>query len=72
MNHDAGQYVGPGGATTNGIEGYWAQLKRGISGTHIYVSAKHLPKYLGEFEYRHNRRNCPEQMLSELMISFQR
>ena len=72
VNHDAGQYVAPNGATTNGIEGYWAQLKRGISGTHIHVSAKHLPKYLGEFEFRHNRRTRPEQMLAELMLSFRR
>ena len=38
----------------NTIEGFWALLKRGINGTHIHVSAKHLPKYLGEFEYRLN------------------
>lgn len=72
VNHDAGQYVGPTGGTTNGIEGFWAQLKRGISGTHIHVSAKHLPKYLGEFEFRHNRRNRPTTMLAELLVSFPR
>jgi transposase-like protein len=73
VNHDAGQYVcRRTGATTNGIEGFWAQLKRGINGTHIHVSAKHLPKYLGEFEFRHNRRDRPETMLAELMVSFPR
>jgi hypothetical protein len=54
------------------LEGFWAQLKRGINGTHIHVSAKHLPKYLGEFEFRHNRRHRPETMLTELLLSFQR
>ena len=72
VNHSAGQYVSPIGATVNGIEGFWAQLKRGINGTHIHVSPKHLPKYPGEFEFRHNRRNRPQTMLAELMVSFPR
>jgi transposase len=72
VNHSVEQYVSPTGATVNGIEGFWAQLKRGINGTHIHVSPKHLPKYLGEFEFRHNRRHRPETMLGELMVSFSR
>jgi transposase len=72
VNHKAGQYVGKGGASTNSIESFWAQLKRGINGTHIHVSSKHLPKYLGEFEYRHNMRHLPHLMLDRLMVSFQR
>ena len=72
VNHTAKEYVSPTGVTVNGIEGFWAQLKRGINGTHIHVSAKHLPKYLGEFEFRHNRRDCPQSMLADLMLSFQR
>jgi hypothetical protein len=40
------------GHGVNAMEGFWAQLKRGIKRTHIRVSAKYLPKYLGEFEYR--------------------
>jgi transposase-like protein len=73
VNHSKGEYVcRTSGATVNGIEGFWAQLKRGINGTHIHVSPKHLPKYLGEFEFRHNRRHPPETMISELMVSFPR
>lgn len=73
VNHAAGEYVcRKTGATVNGLEGFWAQLKRGINGTHIHVSAKHLPKYLGEFEFRHNRRQHPQEMLDELMFSFRR
>ena len=45
-------------------------LKRGINGTHIHVSEKHLPKYLGEFEYRWNMRHVPHLMLDRLMHSF--
>lgn len=72
VNHRAKEYVSPQGATVNAIEGFWAQLKRGINGTHIHVSAKHLPKYLGEFEYRWNMRDRPHLMLDRLMLSFQR
>jgi hypothetical protein len=56
----------------NAIEGFWANLKRGINGTHIHVSGKHLPKYLGEFEYRWNMRQVPHLMLDRLMHSFAR
>ena len=73
VNHSKGEYVSrESGATVNSIEGFWAQLKRSINGTHIHVSQKHLPKYLGEFEFRHNRRHRPEMMISALMTSFAR
>jgi transposase len=72
VNHSAGQYATATGVTVNALEGFWAQLKRGISGTHIHVSARHLQKYLGEFQFRHNRRDRPETMLAELMLSFSR
>jgi hypothetical protein len=47
-------------------------LKRGINGTHIHVSSKHLWKYLGEFEYRWNMRAVPHLMIERLMYSFAR
>lgn len=72
VNHSAEEYVSPTGTTVNAIEAFWSQLKRGISGTHIHVSQKHLPKYLGEFEYRHNMRQTPHLMLDRLMVSFVR
>jgi len=72
VNHKLYEYVGPTGATVNRIEGFWAMLKRGIVGTHIHVSPKHLPKYLGEFEYRWNMRAVPHLMLDRLMHSFSR
>jgi transposase len=72
VNHGAKQYATKAGAGINAIEGFWAQLKRGINGTHIHVSGKHLPKYLGEFEYRWNMRAVPHLMLDRLMVSFVR
>jgi transposase-like protein len=72
VRHQWKEYVGAEGQTVNSIEGFWAMLKRGINGTHIHVSAKHLPKYLGEFEYRWNMRHVPHLMLDRLMHSFVR
>jgi transposase-like protein len=72
VQHSKGEYARPCGAGVNAIEGFWAQLKRGINGTHIHVSGKHLPKYLGEFEYRYNMRRVPHLMLDRLMVSFVR
>lgn len=72
VNHLAGEYVSKSGATVNEIENFWSQLKRSINGTHIHVSRQHLSKYLGEFEFRHNRRAFPHLMLDELMTGFVR
>lgn len=72
VRHQVGEYVGSEGQTVNRIEGFWSMLKRGINGTHIHVSEKHLPKYLGEFEYRWNMRHVPHLMLDRLMHSFTR
>ena len=69
VNHSAGEYV-DGDCHVNGIEGFWARLKLSIRGTHVHVSAKHLQKYVKEFEYRYNRRKRPEQMFGDLVASF--
>ena len=43
-------------AHTNGIESFWALLKRGYYGTYHKMSEKHLARYIGEFAGRHNAR----------------
>ena len=43
-------------AHTNGIESFWALLKRGYYGTYHKMSEKHLARYIGEFADRHNAR----------------
>ena len=55
VNHSAGEYV-RGMAHTNGIESFWAMLKRGYQGTYHKISAKHLQRYVNEFAGRHNVR----------------
>lgn len=69
VNHSAKEYV-RGIVHTNGIEGSWSQIKRSIKGTHVNVSNKHLPKYLGEFQYRYNMRRAPHLMFSLLVSAF--
>ena len=53
VNHSKAEYV-RGNVSTNMAEGYFAQLKRSIDGTHHQVSVKHLPRYLGEFDFRYS------------------
>ena len=47
----------PGGrASTNTAEGFFGDTKRSLDGTHHQVSAKHLPLYLAELDYKYNTR----------------
>ena len=55
VRHTVGEYV-DGMAHTNGIESFWAMLKRGYKGTYHKMSKKHLHRYIAEFEGRHNVR----------------
>jgi transposase-like protein len=57
--HHKNEYV-RGDTYTNTIEGFFGILKRGISGVYQHVSRQHLPKYLGEFEFRYNGRKISD------------
>ncbi|MEM9347710.1 MAG: IS1595 family transposase [Planctomycetota bacterium] len=60
VKHSMGQYVRPGGITTNTIESFWSLLKRGVIGTFHNVSRKHLQRYVDEFEFRYNHRKLED------------
>ena len=55
VNHGLDEYV-RGDVSTNTVESYFAILKRGVFGTFHHVSAQHLKRYVGEFDYRYNTR----------------
>ena len=59
VNHIAGEYV-RGDVTTNSIESAFSLFKRGLIGQFHKLSAKHLHRYLAEFEFRFNRRHSDE------------
>jgi hypothetical protein len=71
VNHERKEWA-RGPIHTNTLEACWAWVQRGIHGTHVWVSQKHLPKYLGEFEYRFNLRSQPSLMFSLLVSAFAR
>ena len=56
VNHSVGEYV-RGMAHTQGIESFWAMLKRAHKGTFHKFSPKHLDRYVQEFAGRHNARD---------------
>lgn len=56
VRHSVGEYV-RGMAHTNGVESFWALLKRGYYGTFHKLSPKHLNRYVQEFAGRHNIRD---------------
>ena len=55
VKHSAKEYV-RGQISTQGIESFWSMVKRGYVGTYHRMSFEHLPRYVTEFEARHNCR----------------
>lgn len=68
VNHHSGQYV-EGDVSTNGIESFWAIVKRCYYGTFHKMSKKHLPRYLKEFVGRHNARHSQKLGTLEQMVA---
>lgn len=59
VDHGAGEYVN-GDIHTNTVEGWFALLKRGVTGTFHHVSEEHLDRYVDEFVFRYNRRDVKD------------
>jgi transposase-like protein len=63
--HSRGSYVN-GDIHTNTVESAFSLLKRGLMGTWHKLSAKHLPAYLEEMEFRFNRRKRSDLFVDTL------
>ncbi len=68
VNHSVGEYV-RGQAHTNGIESFWALLKRGYYGVFHYMSFKHLHRYINEFAFRHNTAKLGTMAFIEMTVA---
>ncbi|MGD0416186.1 MAG: IS1595 family transposase [Terriglobales bacterium] len=69
VNHMAQEYVRYEDGeciTTNTVESAFSLLKRGIIGSWHKISAKHLPAYLAEMEFRFNRRRRSDLFIDTL------
>lgn len=55
VDHGAREYA-RGDVSTNGVEGFFARVKRGLKGTYHAVSREHLHRYMSHFEFSHNTR----------------
>lgn len=68
VNHENDEYV-RGIIHTNTIENFWSIFKRGYIGTYHQMSAKHMDKYLDEFEFRFNNREDKGQVKLNSVIA---
>jgi transposase-like protein len=67
VSHGLKEYAN-GDISTNTAESSFAILKRGITGIYHSVSKKHLPRYVGEFDFRWNTRKMNDGERTELAI----
>jgi transposase-like protein len=63
VNH-AQEYV-RGRVHTNGLENFWALLKRGLRGTYVAVEPFHLERYVDEQVFRYNNRATKDNPLND-------
>ena len=59
VRHSFGEYV-KGNVHNNTVGGFFGLLNRGINGIYHHVSAKHLHRYLTEFDFRYNMRRVED------------
>ena len=63
--HGKGEYVRED-VHINGMESFWAIIKRGHKGTYHKMSQKHLQRYIDEFTARYNSRKLGERKQMKL------
>ena len=57
-------------AHTNGIEGFWALVKRAWIGQHHHYSVKYMPLYLAEACFKYNRRGRTSAFRDYMLNTF--
>jgi transposase-like protein len=67
VNHGTREYA-RGDIFTNTAESSFAIIKRGLMGVYHAVSKEHLPRYLGEFDFRWNTRKMNDGERTTLAI----
>jgi transposase-like protein len=67
INHGEAVYVS-GDVHTNTVEGFFGNMKRGISGNYHHVSRKWLQGYVNEFVWRYNHRDDGRAMFRTLIL----
>ena len=62
VKHGQGEYVRKDDPTvhSNTAESAFSLFKRGVYGTYHSISKRHLPRYLGEFEFRWDTRTIDD------------
>jgi transposase-like protein len=71
VNHTRKEYSRYEGGiciSTNSVEGYFANLKRGLNGVYHHVGKQHLHRYLSQFDFRYNARKLKDGDRSLLAI----
>ena len=68
--HSLGEFSAGKGLHTNGIEGFWAILKRSIIGSYHHISTKYLQSYVNECCFRQNNRgdNAFDKLLMQTVL----
>ncbi len=58
VNHSREEYVSFADPRvhTQTVEGFFSSFKRGVKSVYQHCSAKHLHRYLAEFDFRYNER----------------
>jgi ISXO2-like transposase domain len=57
-----------GDVHTNGLENFWALLKRGLKGTDVAVEPFHLDRYVTEQVFRYNNRKMTDADRFDLAV----
>ena len=68
VNHSAREYF-KNMARVNGVESFWATLKRSVNGTFHHLSKKHLQRYVNQFCGKHNLRDMDTMHQMEHVVA---